>query len=200
MSSKIELIGRPAVVEPFYGLRQITRRWKVKGAGSTIAAIEDEVFLPYATADVEYPLALLTAQKIEPISNDQSAESVELVRVYTEFQDDTLVNVGTDNLTKLEDGRTVLTKTFVCLADDAEALAPAIGAVDDGRAVSKVEIQKDGVGAPKKAAGPSDASELSRDDEAAFARRPGEKNVVARLVLLAAALAIVLVGIYFLRR
>lgn len=147
MSSKIELIGRPAVVEPFYGLRQITRRWKVKGAGSTIAAIEDEVFLPYATADVEYPLALLTAQKIEPISNDHSAESVELVRVYTEFQDDTLVNVGTDNLTKLEDGRTVLTKTFVCLADDAEALAPAIGAVDDGRAVSKVEIQKDGVGA-----------------------------------------------------
>lgn len=147
MSSKIELIGRPAVVEPFYGLRQITRRWKVKGAGSTIAAIEDEVFLPYATADIEYPLALLTAQKIEPISNDQSAESVELVRVYTEFEDDNLVNVGTDNLTKLEDGRTVLTKTFVCLADDAQALAPAIGAVDDGRAVAKVEIQKDGVGA-----------------------------------------------------
>jgi serine/threonine-protein kinase len=64
----------------------------------------------------------------------------------------------------------------------------------------KAGLEKDGVGAPKKAAGPSDASELSRDDEAAFARRPGEKNVVARLVLLAAALAIVLVGIYFLRR
>jgi len=147
MSSKIELIGRPAIVDTFHGLRQITRRWKVKGIGSIAAEIETEVFIPYATADVEYPLALLTAQKIEPISNDQSAESVELVRTYTEFEDNTLVNIGGNKLTYLEDDRTVLESTFVCLAEDAESLAPTIGSVDSGRAVSNVQIQYEGVGA-----------------------------------------------------
>jgi len=63
----------------------------------------------------------------------------------------------------------------------------------------KAGLEKDGVGAPKKGP-PSDAAALSADDEAAFARRPAEKNVLGRLILLVAALLIVLVGIYVLRR
>lgn len=145
--SKLTLLGLPAAVKEFNGLRTITRTYKVNGSAVEIANIEAQCFLAFGTADEEFTDALLIAQRVEPISNAPSGLDVSLVRVFREFTDDTLVSVGEDVVTRDASGRETLTRTFVCLADDAEGLAPAIGAVVSGKAVQNVRIQDQGVGA-----------------------------------------------------
>lgn len=147
MSSKLELIGLPAIVDAFYGLRNITRKFKVKGIAVGEPLLETEAFVPYGTQDPEFPNALLTAQRIDPLSDNQSTDAALLTRTYRELLDDELVGVGEDKLQKLEDGRTVLVRTSVCKAEDAAGLAPEIGDIESGRAVSDVQITYDGIAA-----------------------------------------------------
>lgn len=140
-------LGRPATVKEFDGLKTITRRYKVQGEAVREVNVDTEVFLPYGTADEEYPLALLVQRSMEPLASQPSSLDQQLVETYREFTPGEKVQVGENMVSRDDSGRETLTIKYVALATESEALAQDIGVVLDGKACAGVQIQKQGVGA-----------------------------------------------------
>ncbi|HEX2101005.1 MAG TPA: hypothetical protein VHF69_10095 [Candidatus Synoicihabitans sp.] len=144
---KLALLGLPSVVREFSGLKTVTRTYRVQGLAIVDGNMPTELWLEFGTPDIEHEEALLTAQRVERVDNNPNTDHAFLIRVYQEFTDNQLVNVGDDVVTRDSSGRESLQQTSVCLAEDAETLAPAIGTVVGDKAVANVSIQKNGVGA-----------------------------------------------------
>lgn len=142
--------GRPVVVEAFSGLKTITRRFKINGEATRAASIDDPAkgFLAYATADKEFPNALLVDFRTDQIESKPNTHDLILTEVYSEFEDNQKTPVGEDVISYDESGRKQIVRKYVVKAEDAEATAADIGDVDgDGLACNGVQIVKNGVGA-----------------------------------------------------
>jgi hypothetical protein len=143
-------LGHPQVNEAFSGLKTIVRRYKINGDGLLAANVDDVAkgFRAYATADDEFPNALLIRYNVEPMDAKPNTHDLTLVEVYSEFEDNQKTAVGEDQVTYDESDRKTVVRKYVAKSEDAETVAAAIGDVDGGGlACAGVQIVKDGVGA-----------------------------------------------------
>lgn len=129
------LQGRPTIENQPSGLRRITRFRKLNGEGAKSANISS-YFDAYGTADVEFTTALLVEQRIERRS--EGGEDVSLVKVYQELADNALTATTDVTETTTFDGRRVTRTLYLCRAEDAASLRPAIST---GTGVFQVEVE-----------------------------------------------------------
>jgi hypothetical protein len=128
MSEFLRITGRPKIERDSSGLRKITRTYIVQGEVVTEGRVEQEVFLPYGTPDVEYHEAIeqdlsnggltnsevtgayLVSQSIDPGSTVNEAV---LTRVYQELDQEDPVQIGEIEITRGASDRLTVKKTFI---------------------------------------------------------------------------------------
>lgn len=140
-------VGTVMVDRAFHGLLTVTRVFDVNAGGLDRTRIEQEVLIPYGTADEQFKTALLIKRNLDQSTVEKSGYELRLVEVYQELKPGQKVSVEEDQVTRLDDGRTQMTRRYVCLAADAETLAASVGTVLDGRACANVVISDQGLGA-----------------------------------------------------
>ncbi len=140
-------VGMPVIEQAFNGLHTITRTYDVNAGGMSKEHISQQVLIPYGTQDEQHKAALLVKRQIDQSTIEKSGYELRLFEVYQEFRKNEKVSVEEDQITKLPDGRTQMVRRYVCLSNDAENLAAAIGTVVDGRACANVVVSDQGLGA-----------------------------------------------------
>lgn len=125
----IRLTGRPKIDRDTSGLRRITRTYIVQGSAVTEGNVEDQVFLPYGTPDIEYHDAIrqdlsnggLTNDEVtgaylveQSIAPGQSIGEATLTRVYQELDgSNEPVQMGGEKIVRGAQDRLTVTKTFI---------------------------------------------------------------------------------------
>lgn len=140
-------LGSADIAPEFNGLRKITRRFKTSGRAATAATVDADCFRTYGTADDEFTVALLVDKRLATAASEPNATDKILTEVYQEFTAGSKVAVGDDAVKKDENNRNVLTRRFVCLASEAEALAAVSGTIYGVYACNGATVAKQGVGA-----------------------------------------------------
>lgn len=152
MSSYLRITGRPKIERDTNGLRKITRTYVAQGDASNKATIEQQVFIPFGSPDVEYDEtttqdlknlgtqttgAYLIAQAVSP---GQTVNEVMVTRVYQELDASSdPVQVGGDEIAVNGEDRVSLKRTFIVKNPYADHYASGrVGVetviVDDGTA------------------------------------------------------------------
>src|SRR5574343_1422332 len=133
------LQGRPVIENTPSGLKRITRFKKLNAEGAKAANLST-YFEAYGTADVEFTTALLVEQRIDRRS--EQGIDVSLVKVYQELADNALTATTEVTESTAFDGRRVTRTTYLCRAEDAASLRPAIGSGTP--AVFQVDVEING--------------------------------------------------------
>lgn len=125
----IRLTGRPKIDRDPSGLRRITRQYVVQGSAVTEGNVEDQVFLPYGTPDIEYDATIvqdltnggLTNEEVtgaylveQNIAPGQSMNEAILTRVYQELDaSNEPVQIGKDQIVRGANDRLTVTRVFI---------------------------------------------------------------------------------------
>lgn len=125
----IRLTGRPKIDRDTSGLRRITRTYIVQGSAVTEGNVEDQVFLPYGTPDVEYDNTItqdltnggLTNSEVtgaylveQSIAPGQSMNEAVLTRIYQELDaSNEPVQLGKDEIVRGAQDRLTVTRKFL---------------------------------------------------------------------------------------
>ena len=142
----IRLTGRPKIDRDTSGLRRITRTYIVQGSAVTEGNVEDQVFLPYGTPDIEYNATIIQDLSNGGLTNEEvtgaylveqnitpgaSMNEAILTRVYQELDaNNEPVQIGKDQIVRGANDRLTVTRVFIVKNPyDAHYQANRIGEV-----------------------------------------------------------------------